>query len=997
MPVDSVPLIELTTKIRAGAALPLLLTSAPESAPVPLAGQPTEAVSDNVQVGTVSISRTLYEIVVPEARDHVQVLGVVAAGAKVTHEFVRAAHTLRGISGSAGFSAIGALGASLERVLQSTLDLELTPQPEACAWITRAVSALSAQVASLAALQAPVEYADLAAGLDAMNVAPEPVMAAQDAMAASPPLPAAPPLAPEQDKAGPRQPKPEDGGIERRKYRLLDDLDPQLLRIFMEESTELVPQVGQELRDWRARPDDKRVPQSLKRLLHTLKGSARMAGAMALGQLTHSMESRIDNAQLLPSIPVQLRDDLETSFDRIGFLIGQLQSTEVAALRAPAAALTQAMEEMSRTMHMSATVNDMTQPLPQQAVVGAKAKPAARAEGITRPLICVRADLIDRMANQVGEVSIARGRVSSELRSARGTLRDLTDNISRLRAQLRELEIQAETQMQSRFSPQPETAGGHFDPLEFDRFTRLQELTREMAESVNDVATVQQNLARDLDEGEKALASQAQIARDVQQDLIAIRMVPFTSISDRLFRVARLSARENSKRAELEISGGSVEVDRGVIERIAAPIEHVLRNAVVHGIEAPPKRLAAGKPEVGVLRIEVRQEGSEVVLTLADDGAGLNLARIREKAIALGLMRENERLSDQQIGNFIFRSGFSTADAVTEDAGRGVGMDVVMSEITALGGRVGTSSLPGKGTTFTVHLPLTLSVLQAVVMRAGSNAFAVPTMMVEQVQRLKADVLGAAHAAGVIEWQNIRYPFHHLGLLLDMVEGAAAEAAPAGSVVLLRSGTERAAIQVDAIVGRQEIVIKNIGPQLARVPGVTGAAVLGSGETVLILNPVLLSMRHIEQLSRAQDLAPDVPAMPVAPAIVAQPERQRSVLVVDDSLTVRKITSRLLTREGYIVQVAKDGVEALEKLRDQMPDVMITDVEMPRMDGFDLTRNVRAAVALKTLPIIMITSRTADKHRQHASELGVDVFLGKPYEESELLRHIAALARREVV
>lgn len=393
--------------------------------------------------------------------------------------------------------------------------------------------------------------------------------------------------------------------------------------------------------------------------------------------------------------------------------------------------------------------------------------------------------------------------------------------------------------------------------------------------------------------------------------------------SDRLFRVARLSARENSKRAELEISGGRVEVDRGVIERIAAPIEHVLRNAVVHGIEAPPQRLAAGKPEVGVLRIEVRQQGNEVVLTLADDGAGLNLACIREKAVSLGLMRENERLTDQQIGNFIFRSGFSTADAVTEDAGRGVGMDVVMSEITALGGRVSTTSLPGKGTTFTVHLPLTLSVLQAVVMRVGSNAFAVPTMMVEQVQRLKADVLGAARAGCVIEWQNTSYPFHHLGLLLDMGEGAAAQAAAAGSVVLLRSGAERAAIQVDAIVGRQEIVIKNIGPQLARVPGVTGAAVLGSGETVLILNPVLLSMRRIEQLSRAQDHAPDASAMPVAPAIVAQPERQRSVLVVDDSLTVRKITGRLLTSEGYIVQVAKDGVEALEKMRDQVPDVMI--------------------------------------------------------------------------
>lgn len=473
---------------------------------------------------------------------------------------------------------------------------------------------------------------------------------------------------------------------------------------------------------------------------------------------------------------------------------------------------------------------------------------------------------------------------------------------------------------------------------------------------------------------------------------MAIRMVPFSSISDRLFRVARLSAKDNGKRVALDISGGHVEVDRGVIERVAAPLEHLLRNAIVHGIEDSQQRIGAGKPEDGALHLEARLEGNEVVLTLADDGAGLNIERIREKAISLGLMRENERLTDQQIGNFIFRSGFSTAGEVTAEAGRGVGMDVVLSEITALSGRVGTAFERGKGTTFTIHLPLTLSVLQAVVLRVGGNYYGVPTMMVEQVQRLKSDVLGASLGAQEIVWQGTRYPFHHLATLLDAESGA--EALPAyGSVVLLRSGPNRAAIQVDDILGGQEIVIKNIGPQLARVPGVTGAAVLGSGETVLILNPVALSLRHLEALAEARAKTSESQA-PDAAAAPAEPERQRSVLVVDDSLTVRKITGRLLSREGYIVLVAKDGVEALEKMREQVPDVMITDVEMPRMDGFDLTRSVRAEEALKTLPIIMITSRTAEKHRQHASELGVDVFLGKPYEESELLGHIATLARR---
>jgi chemosensory pili system protein ChpA (sensor histidine kinase/response regulator) len=1030
--------------VRAGEALPSDVPLPAESAPVPVAEVPIDRDSDTVQVGDISVNRALYDIMLPEARQNVSVLEAENAhmqgGAPIAPAFLRAAHTVRGISATAGFSNVNALAASLEHALEHGGG-DVLPHADLRALIGRAVTALAAQVAQIAERSAPAQHDELVTLLKAVGVAtPAPVA---EMPVPQVPVPVAPPVqaaeelpeaartlalaiameVPTQAPADATPPAPVSvatpveaaadaaavtvpialvahaPGVERRRSRLDDDVDQQLLPIFLEEAAELVPQVGQDLRAWRARPEDKLVAQSLKRLLHTLKGSARMAGAMALGQLTHSMESRIENAQLLPSIPESLIDDLETSFDRIGTLIGRLQGDDAGPWKSEAVQLPPAMEQMSRTMQMATVTGVMTQAMPAQTGMdmdGLSGLVAGHLPGLVRPLIRVRADLIDRLANQAGEVSIARARVSAELRSARASLRDLTDNVTRLRAQLRELEIQAETQMQSRFSPAPglSNAGGKFDPLEFDRFTRLQELTRLMAESVNDVATVQHSLARDLDEGEKALAAQAVTTRDVQQDLMAIRMVQFSSVSDRLYRVSRLSAKESEKRVALDIVGEQVEVDRGVMDRIAAPIEHLLRNAIVHGIESPKRRLELGKPEAGALKLEVRQEGNEVALSLADDGAGLNIERIREKAVSLGMMREDEPLTDQQIGNFIFRSGFSTADAVTTEAGRGVGMDVVMSEITALGGRVNTQFTRGKGTTFTIHLPLTLSVLQSVVMRLGTSYFAVPTMMVEQVQRLKTEVLDAAITASEIEWQGAQYPFHHLRALLDMEAG---DATPQyGAVLLLRTGGQRAAIQVDDIVGGQEIVIKNIGSQLARVPGVTGAAVLGSGETVLILNPVLLTQRYLEAAVQARATqANKMPGAVDAPALVAaEPERQRSVLVVDDSLTVRKITGRLLTREGYLVVVAKDGIEALEKLREQVPDVMITDVEMPRMDGFDLTRNVRAEEHLKNLPIIMITSRTAEKHRQHASELGVDVFLGKPYEESELLRQIAALARR---
>jgi chemosensory pili system protein ChpA (sensor histidine kinase/response regulator) len=606
-----------------------------------------------------------------------------------------------------------------------------------------------------------------------------------------------------------------------------------------------------------------------------------------------------------------------------------------------------------------------------------------------RAVLRVRAESAERLANQAGEVAITRARAESELRGARGGMRELTDNIMRLRGQLREIEVQAEMQMQSRIA-QAEETDAHFDPLEFDRFTRLQELTRLMAESVNDLATVQQNLMRNLDEGEAALGAQARTTRELQDDLVRIRMAPFSSLSDRLYRVARVASRDVGKRVQLDIRGAHAELDRGVLDRIVAPLEHLLRNSIAHGIESEGARKTAGKPEIGEIVIDVRQEGNEVVVGIADDGAGLDIARIRAQAVAKGLMREDEVLNDAQIADFIFRSGVTTAEKVSEIAGRGVGMDVVKNEISSLGGRIEMDFERGKGTHFTIYLSLTLAVMKAVVIRVGEELYTVPSLLVEQVQSLKPDLLATAYRAREIFWREAPSQQRY------------------NPVLLLRSGPHRAAIHVDQLLGGQEIVVKNVGPQLARVPGVTGAAVLASGDTVLILNPVPLAQRAA--LTGAQPGAPAIAPVSTAaattgPAVVAKTSeppvaraagaalRQATVLVVDDSLTVRKITSRTLTREGYNVVVAKDGIEALEKMQARAPDVIVTDIEMPRMDGFDLTRNVRADPLLKDLPVIMITSRTADKHRKHAAELGVTVFLGKPYEERELLENIAGVAR----
>jgi chemosensory pili system protein ChpA (sensor histidine kinase/response regulator) len=794
-----------------------------------------------------------------------------------------------------------------------------------------------------------------------------------------------------------------------------DDLDADLLPVFIEEGRDMLPQMGQGLRSWQEQPGNAAAPHSLLRLLHTLKGSARMAGAMQLGQHFHEMETRIENLMRMSTPSPQAIEDLLIRYDHALHLFEELQNP--VARNATAPAMSFVKEDQSQAAEAGAATEQPTNlgpvvlaplmPALTGQFVPAKApiaKPAAAVAPV--PLVRVRADILDRLVNQAGEVSISRSKLETEVGTLRQSLSELTENVSRLRDQLREIEMQAETQITSRMA---HSADREFDPLEFDRFTRLQELTRMMAESVNDVGSVQQNLSRTLESATGGLTIQARLTRDLQQDLMRVRMVQFASISERLYRVTRQTAKELDKRVNLDIRGSAVEVDRGVLEKMTGPFEHLLRNAIVHGIESREARRAAGKDETGELLIEIRQEGNEVVIQFTDDGQGLNLDNIRKKARNTGLLTDDRDLSDEEVRDLIFHPGFSTAEAVTELAGRGVGMDVVRSEAAALGGRVSTWSESGKGAQFTIHLPLTLAVTQVALLISGGKTYAVPSVLVEQVQQLKANPLAAAYNDGAVVWQGHRVPLYYLpGLLGD--RNAAPMAQHYSPMMILKSGNDRVAIHVDEIIGNREVVVKNIGPQLARMIGVAGATVLGSGEIVLILNPVPLAQRAVHELARAPRLIPSSapesmgavaemagskPTLPAAGPVQGL-RRQSIVMVVDDSLTVRRVTQRLLTREGYHVVLAKDGVDALEHLQSVSPDVMLVDIEMPRMDGFDLTRNVRDDERTRRIPIIMITSRTAEKHRNYAMELGVNEYLGKPYQEERLLRLVAGFIKKDV-
>lgn len=789
-----------------------------------------------------------------------------------------------------------------------------------------------------------------------------------------------------------------------------DDLDADLLPVFLEEGRDILPQMGSALRAWQEAPDKAVSPQALLRSLHTLKGSARMAGAMSLGQHLHDMETRIENISRLGAPSALALDDLLIRYDQALHMFEQLQNPH-AASAVPQAPATENIDAAPITDVPAASQEPIVLsplvPVPT-GKLGPVRAPAARvpvAPAGPTPMVRVRADILDRLVNQAGEVSISRSKLETEVGTLKLSLSELTENVTRLRDQLREIEMQAETQITSRMA---HSGDREFDPLEFDRFTRLQELTRMMAESVNDVGSVHQNLSKTLESAVTDLTIQARLTRDLQQDLMRVRMVQFASISERLFRVTRQAAKEVDKRVNLDIRGSAVEIDRGVLEKMTGPFEHLLRNAIVHGIESREARRAAGKDEVGELLVEIRQEGNEVVIQFTDDGQGLNLHRIRDKAKRIGLLANDSDMTDEEVTDLIFHPGFSTAEEITELAGRGVGMDVVRSEATALGGRVSTWSEPGKGAHFTVHLPLTLAVTQVVLMTTGGHTYAVPSVLVEQVQQLKTNALAAAYNDGYVVWQGQRVPMYFLSALLGD-KSASPVSQHYSPLLILKSGNDRVAIHVDEVIGNREVVVKNIGPQLARMIGVAGATVLGSGDIVLILNPVPLAQRAAHENIRAPRITPsDAPESMGAVAEMAAHEpsapssgpvqglrTQNIVMVVDDSLTVRRVTQRLLTREGYQVVLAKDGVDALEQLQSITPDIMLVDIEMPRMDGFDLTRNVRDDERTRHIPIIMITSRTAAKHRNYALELGVNEYLGKPYQEDELLGLIAGYVKKE--
>lgn len=720
---------------------------------------------------------------------------------------------------------------------------------------------------------------------------------------------------------------------------IVDDIQEDVLPIVLEEAQEeLVPEI-QVLLDRLFNKDHAAIPE-LHRKVHTLKGALAMVGAMRGRALMHSMETWMEKAEAGEV-------DVDAGHERLAELFENVKE-RIAAL--------------ARGDHLLAS--------PKKTTASGQASTPSLPAIQTPRRVHLRSDDVDRYITEINEARLANTSLASAGVRSRQTLSDLEEKALRLGKILRELEIHAESQIQSRRT-QVEEAGEEFDPLEFDRYTHLQEITRFLSEGVNDVMDLQRDMIHQAAEQETMTAYQGRSIEAVQEGLQRTRLIPADALADRLHKVAWATSRELSRSSEFYLEGGRQALDRMLLEKIASPLEHILRNSIAHGIESSEERQRVGKPASGSIVMQIRQEAGRVHIVVKDDGRGLDPEKIKQKAVSKNMWPANRPMGMPEAADMICSAGFSTADAVSEIAGRGVGMDVVRSEVMAMGGRFDIQSTTGQGMTIAIVLPTAIASISVVLVEAGGETWAVPVEMVEHMDRItKEKAQQAISEDGRLTWnigqEEFSMRYRRLSDLMGVSQPDAGS--EGGALLVLRTGDQRAAVFVDSLAGVAELPMRSLGRQWSSVPGVMGATILPSGRAGFLVDP----LRADWSAQQEEDSAPRKREKPL-------------VMVVDDSITVRKVTARFLERNGYDAILAKDGQEAVEMLVDITPDAILLDVEMPRMDGFDCARHIRENPKVGQVPIIMITSRTADKHRQRALAMGVNAYLGKPYKEEELL------------
>ncbi|RUQ37365.1 MAG: hybrid sensor histidine kinase/response regulator [Candidatus Competibacteraceae bacterium] len=765
-------------------------------------------------------------------------------------------------------------------------------------------------------------------------------------------------------------------------FQPMTELDQELVQVFQAEAAEILDSSDAILQRLRSDPSNIELLNNLRREMHTLKGSSRMAGIMTVGDLAHAAESVLDalGKGVLPATPLTL-DYVQRALDALHPMLAALVERQ----------RPEARQDLIDELHGVLGVKPVERAKPAAPTLVATV-PTAAARPVEMPTVAatdqirVSAALLNTLVNQMGESSIFRARVDQGVSLINFGLNELEQTISRLRRQVTQLATQAEARIQSRQDHGTKAHQLEFDPLELDRFTELQQVSRSLMEIADDLGNIGNTMGEHAREITTLLDQQGKVNKEIQQGLMRTGMVRFGSIIPRLRRVIRQSAQELGKRAELLVGGDEAEVDRTVLENMIAPLEHMLRNSLAHGIEAPERRREVGKSDIGTISLSLRREGAELVLELGDDGAGLNFDAIRAKGTEKGLLLPGQPATQEELIALLLRPGFSTANAVTQIAGRGVGMDVVNAAIRSMRGALLIQTEPGQGTRFIVRLPFSLSVTQALLVQAGDATFAIPLLSIEVVTRLKENEFQSYLGGEQIRHQygERHYPIHNLGILMGSEQMLPFEETKdrRPPALLFRSAEASAALQVEAVLGNQEIIVKPISPQFNGVPGISGATVLGDGRVVVVLELAAV-VRNVgsQRQKQAESRVLRVARQEVRPEKI-------NIMVIDDSITMRKVTARILERHNIQVVTAKDGLDAVAMLQTQVPDLAILDIEMPRMDGFEVVAHVRNQAHMKHLPIIMVTSRGGEKHRERAMRLGVNEYLTKPYQEDQLMQSI---------
>ena len=763
---------------------------------------------------------------------------------------------------------------------------------------------------------------------------------------------------------------------------------------FLEEAEEILESTDEFLTKWFEQRSDRSLLLQLQRAAHSLKGGARMVENEPVAAISYQLETTFEqfavhhfnsNAYdlLLQTTFSWLKQAIfERDYSNFDSLRLSLESIELVNVTAQLPNRVTQANSLSTPKIFEFIQGDGTEPPAMLGEWGSSSQ-----QDNSNEMIRISADLVEKMIDLSGENAINRSRIEMDLGQIGNTLNEMELAMKRLADQLRRMEGELESQIIAKHGSE-NSRYADFDPLEMDQYSSLNQLSKSLAESASDLVDFKRTLADKIRDAEGLLLQQSRIQAEIQESLMRTRLVPFSRLLPRLQRIVRQTSSTLNRPTELIVNNTEGELDRTILERLVTPFEHMLRNAIDHGIEDTEQRQQAKKTAVGQIELNISRQGTDVLVSFSDDGKGIDEAKIQEKALNLGLIKADQFLDKQEILQLIFHPGFSTAKEVTQISGRGVGLDVVQSEIKALGGHVSVDSNLGEGTTFTIRVPTTVSVSDALMVKAGDQQFAISLAQIDRIVRIAPSTLEAYFNSkdDFFKIDNTNYKLRYLSeFVSNQPLPRLSNIAHSLPVLLIKGNNgQTIALLVDQLIGsRAQIVVKPIGQQFSSVGVVAGATILGNGQVCLILEGQniarqIQATQRIKHISDSRDL-------------LRHNNARRLIMIVDDSVTVRKVTSRLLERQGYDVVTAKDGVDAIEQLENVKPDLMLLDIEMPRMDGFEVTNLVRHHEVHQDLPIIMITSRTGEKHRERAFSLGVTHYMGKPFQEAELLSNVENL------